>query len=316
MGFEVGLGEWVGKPTVYTLRPLYLTPAGVKPSQTFGLAQGRQGKGKNAPKSKVTRTVTVQAKPGYAVGAVFLDTGLNIDAIAVNFMKIQGTSLDPTQEYTDDWVGGHQDKKPHILSCGGDPIVGVAAREDDVHVMALGLIRMRPAQAEAAPAAPSRKPDARPGGPPAPEAAPKADDPARQPQKAEPPAEAQAPPAAPADSTSGGDDFPWLPLAVFGVVSVSFFAGAMLFLRLRDSARRKQEEDDADRPRKRRRRRRRDDDDERTRPESDDLPDVLPVSDEQVPEEPNGRPTEGADTRIATDRVPDDRAKRRRERDG
>jgi hypothetical protein len=97
VGFEVGLGEFFKKQAIYALRPLYLTSTGVFPSRTFGLPQGRRGTGKNAPKSRVTRTVTIQARPGYAVGEVAIESGLNLDAIAVTFMRIKGTTLDPTQ---------------------------------------------------------------------------------------------------------------------------------------------------------------------------------------------------------------------------
>jgi hypothetical protein len=246
VGFELGLGEWVGKPAVYSLKPLYLTAQGMKPSQTFGLAQGRRGTGKNAAKSKVTRTVTVQARDGYAVGAVLLDTGLNIDAIAVNFMRIKGTSLDPAQAYTDAWVGTHGDKKPKVVSWNGDPIVGVRVRHDDVHVMALGLVRMRPPEPPApAPPPPRQKPPAR-----AAEGEAKAGLPARPDEKAAPPAEAaprDAAPekAAPAPANPAADDggFPWMPMAVFSLVSLSFFVGATLVMKRKEPPRRKRPKD-------------------------------------------------------------------------
>jgi hypothetical protein len=273
VGFELGLGEWLrDKPTVYALRPLYLTPDGVKGSQTFGLAQGRIGKGKNPPKSKVTRTVTVQARPGYAVGAVLLDTGLNIDAIAVNFMRIKGTSLDLTDAYTSDWFGEHRDKKPRTLSWSGDPIVGVLAREDRDHIMALGLVRMRPAAEPAAP--PPQKAAARPSGPAA------ADGSAKAAPERGPPAEAKPAPAAPADASSDDGGIPWLPIAVFAVVSVAVFGVAMLVLRLKDSTSPPQA--DADPPERRRRRRRRRpprDDEGRLEPD-EDVPEVLPADED------------------------------------
>jgi hypothetical protein len=278
VGFDLGLGEWVGKPTVYSLRPLYLTPEGVKGSQTFGLAQGRIGKGKNPPKNKVTRTVTVQARPGYAVGAVLLDTGLNIDAIAVNFMRIKGTSLDPTDAYTSDWIGGRQEKKPRTLSWNGDPIVGVLAREDKDHIMALGLVRMRPAEPEPA-APPPQKPATRPSGPAAAEGSAKA-----APQGG-PPAESK--PAAPAEAPSDDGGIPWLPIAVFAVVSVAVFGVAMLVLRLKDATSPPQQRADAELPERRRRRRRKPRRDDGARREPDeDLPEVLPADED--PESPSG----------------------------
>jgi hypothetical protein len=276
VGFELGLGERLGaKSTVYSLRPLYLTPSGMKPSQTFGLAQGRTGKGKNPPRSKVTRTVTVQAKPGYAVGAVLLDTGLTIDALAVNFMRINGTSLDPTDAYTGDWIGSREEKKPGIVTWKGDPIVGVLARENETHIIALGLVRMRPAEPERA-APPPPKPATRPSGPARAEGSAKAA------QDAGPPAEAKPSPAAPADASSDDGGIPWLPISVFAVVSVAVFGVAMLVLRLKDSTSPPQEHADADPPeRRRRRRRRRPPPDDGVQRESDeDVPEVLPADED------------------------------------
>ncbi len=274
VGFDLGLGERLGhKTTVYSLRPLYLTPNGVKPSQTFGLAQGRTGKGKNPPRSKVSRTITIQAKPGYAVGAVMLDTGLTIDAMAITFMRITGASLDPNDAYTCDWIGSREEKKARIVTWNGDPIVGVLARENDTHIIALGLVRMRPAESEPE-ARPPQK--ARPAAPPAADGAAKTED------KGGPPAGAKPAPAAPAEAAAGDGEFPWLSLAVFVVVSVTFLGVAMLVLRLRDAANRGPEQAEAD-PRKRRRRRRQSKSagDPKARPETEeDVPEVLPADDE------------------------------------
>jgi hypothetical protein len=320
VGFEVGLGEWVGKPAVYSLKPLYLTPDGVKPSQPFGLPQGWSGTGKKGRKSEVKRTVTVQARDGYAVGAVFLDTGLIIDAIAVHFMRIQGTRLDPAQSYTAEWQGSHQDKKAKLLDSGGDPIVGVFAREDEVKVVALGLTRMRPPEPAPAPAPPAKKPGARSGGPPPPEAGPKGDAPDRAGQKGAAPAEAQPPAEAAADTASGDDSSRWLFWAVFGGVTASVLLGAMLVMRLLESGRRQRDETPADRPRKRRRPRPRDDTDDRrrgadepARPGKDEIDELPLVSDDEGPEDRFRRPAEDEDSRIETDRGPERRARRRRE---
>jgi hypothetical protein len=236
VGFEVGLGEFLKKQTIYALRPLYLTPAGILPSQSFGPSQGSRGAGKKAVRSKVTRTVIVQARPGYAVGEVAIDSGLNIDAIAVTFMRIQGCALDSRESYTEDWVGTHQDKPPRVLRGGGQPIVGVFARQDDVRVMALGLVRMRAAEVAAPLPAPPEPPAIRPAPPRAPEAAPQAEPPVRPAHKAPPAAEEPAAPdpaaAVPAPAPAQGEDgFPWLILGVFVAVSASLFLGLTLVLR-------------------------------------------------------------------------------------
>jgi hypothetical protein len=153
--------------------------------------------------------------------------------------------------------------------------------------MALGLIRMQRVE----PAPPNPKPAV------APEPVSKVKDRGEPNQKAAPPTEAQ--PAAPASAPSGDGEFPWLLCAVFGIASVAFFAGAMLFLRLRDAARQQAEEaDEADQARRgqsRRRRRRSSspDSDDLPWPRSggdlvdDEIPEVLPVDDaESAPPAP------------------------------
>jgi hypothetical protein len=255
VGFEVGLGDWFGRPTVFTLRPLYLTANGHAAAQTFGLAQGRRAPGKNGPKSKVTRVVTVQARPGYAVGEIAIDSGLNIDGLAVTFMRIRGTALDPNQSYTEDWVGRHEDKTPKFLSGGGDPIVGVFARQDEVRVMAVGLVRMRPPEPAAAPA-PAQKPATRPAPPRRPaEPEPPDEPPARPagkaPPAAQPPAAERPPDPAPEEPVrrpakpspdEGG--FPWLPLVAFAAVSGPLFLGLMVVLRRKEPTRRRLADDE------------------------------------------------------------------------
>jgi len=230
VGFEVGVGESFNKPAIYALRPLYLTSTGVFPSRTFGLPQGRQVTGKKGVKSRVTRTVTVQARAGYAVGEIALDTGLNIDGIAVTFLRIQGTTLDPKQSYSEDWVGSHHDRKPKVLSGGGEPIVGVFARQDEVRVMAVGLVRIRPTEPMAP--APAPPPSPRPAAPPVEKAQPLPKPPVEEEPPAPVPEKAAARPPALPDEEDGG--FPWLTVAVFAAVTVPLFLGLTLVLRRRE----------------------------------------------------------------------------------
>jgi len=228
VGFEVGLGEFVGKQVIYSLRPLYLTAAGVVPSQPFGLPQGQRGTGKHGPRSKVTRTVTVQGRAGYAVGDIAVDSGLLIDALQITFVRIRGTALDPSESYAEGWVGTHQDKKPKVLSSNGDPIVGMVARQDDDHVMAIGLIRMLPV--EPAPSPPAERPATRPA-----DKAPQP--PAAKDTAAAPPQKSDAPPTAQPAGKEG--DFPWVPLAVFVLVSVPVAVILLIVTRPREPARRR-----------------------------------------------------------------------------
>ena len=51
--------------------------------------------GKQKHRSKVTRTVWVQAKPGYAVGGLTGRAGLLLNGMALTFLRIDGAKLNP-----------------------------------------------------------------------------------------------------------------------------------------------------------------------------------------------------------------------------
>lgn len=189
VGFDLGVGKFLNIDTIYAIRAVFRAADGEASYTEQGLFKDKRGSGKHVTKSKVTRTVRVRARPGYAVGGVTLRTGLNINGLAVIFMRIDGTKLDPNRSYLSEWVGDRTGGSEATISGLGAPVIGVFGNKDADHVMALGLVclqqperpvavqpprpapaiappRQEPAAAPPRPAAPPRR-DVRPDPPPA-----------------------------------------------------------------------------------------------------------------------------------------------------
>src|SRR5262249_27448774 len=81
VGFDLALAPFLrDKEVIYALRPVYRTASGEIASQDYGrfADAGRAGPDKNAPRGRITRTVRLRARPGYAVAGVTLRTGVYI----------------------------------------------------------------------------------------------------------------------------------------------------------------------------------------------------------------------------------------------
>jgi hypothetical protein len=227
IGFNCGVGKFMNSETVYALRPVYLTVWGEMNFQDHGLFWGQRQVGNRIFRSQVLRIVNIRAKPGYAVGAVTLRTGLNIDGLSVTFMRIRGRALDPKDFYTSEWVGNRTGGSESTLGGTGALVVGVVGNKNEEKVSALGLVLVKqPARAIRAPDVllpkegvverPVDVPHVIP--PPAP-------------LRVEPPPTAPetTPAPAPADkkalpTTQVAEGMGWLPFAIFGVVTIAFFA--------------------------------------------------------------------------------------------
>jgi hypothetical protein len=142
IGFDAGVGKFIGIDTVYALRPIYQTAHGDTSGGDLGLFADRHS-GKKGIKSKVVRRVQVRAREGYAVGGITIRSGLNINGFCVQFMRIHGRELDPLDSYTSKWVGDRTGGHEKSLSGNGDPVLGVFGGQDEVHVQSLGLLFMK-----------------------------------------------------------------------------------------------------------------------------------------------------------------------------
>jgi hypothetical protein len=135
VGFDVGVGKFIAIENIYALRPVYRTAGGETIYGEHGLFEDQPGQ----KKSKVLRTVQLRAPEGYAVGSVTLRTGLNINGLSLTYLRINGSTLDPSQAYASEWVGDRTGGTESTISGDGAPVVGVFGKKDDVHVSALGL---------------------------------------------------------------------------------------------------------------------------------------------------------------------------------
>jgi hypothetical protein len=160
VGFEIGLGKAGNDEVVHCLRALYSTPDGVTPSPEFGQFFDKTLPSGKVRKTKVTRTVRVEADPGYAVAGVTLRTRIGISGIKVTFQRLNGQTLDPKQSYSSDWVGDAKGGGQSIMT-KGSPAIGVFGNIDEPQILALGLIWFKQAELAKAPAA-AFKPPAEP----------------------------------------------------------------------------------------------------------------------------------------------------------
>ena len=117
IGLEVTYGRFGTNPTVTTFRPIFLSADGRKDGATHGIP----GEG----------LIRVEAKPGYAVGAVTIKAGLGVDGMSVTFMEIREDGLNPKQSYESQWLGGLGGGEKTKLGGSRAPVVGIFGRTAD-----------------------------------------------------------------------------------------------------------------------------------------------------------------------------------------
>jgi hypothetical protein len=117
IGFEVTYASFDGSRVIQTVRPIFQTAGGRVSGTTHGV-----------PGESVSR---VEAKPGFAVGAVTIKAGAGVDGMSVTFMAIQEDGLDPNRAYESKWLGGKGGYPPKKLGGSGAPVVGIFGRVAD-----------------------------------------------------------------------------------------------------------------------------------------------------------------------------------------
>jgi hypothetical protein len=156
VGLELGLGGSPPAERVVAVRPVYRVG----------------GRDRNGPPAgsflsdEVARTVRLVARDGYAVAAVRVNAGRQVDGLAIRFARIDRAWLQTADAYESDWVGANADKS-EWLDGEGRPVVGLFARLDGDAVRGLGLTFAelpKPADPPAGPApSPAPAAVARPG---------------------------------------------------------------------------------------------------------------------------------------------------------
>ena len=125
MGFEYIKGNWSGAPRIKSLKPIFLTPAGL----ISGNARGKPNK----------EYKTVIAKPGFAVGGLIVNPGgERLGGFQVIFSKITPGPGKP-ETYKSEAIGG--EIKEDAVTLGGDGKLGVGIfGVSGADVRSIGLI--------------------------------------------------------------------------------------------------------------------------------------------------------------------------------
>jgi len=123
VGFDYAIEKTNGIKLA-TIAPLYMLPNGAK----------KVGE----PHGEATISDRLEARPGYAVGAVRVHGNALVRGFQVTFMKIKGPALDPADSYTSDWIGGGNKEIGKLLDGGGQPFGGLYGKSDKL-VNSLGF---------------------------------------------------------------------------------------------------------------------------------------------------------------------------------
>jgi hypothetical protein len=128
VGFDVGYGQFVGNPVIHALRPIFQTPRGKVYGPVYGVGTAGMDH--------------IEAKPGYAVGAITVKAGLGIDGLSVTFMEIEGDGLNRNKSYETKWLGGMGGGAKTKLGGDGSFAVGIFGKlsKDLKAVNGLGLV--------------------------------------------------------------------------------------------------------------------------------------------------------------------------------
>ena len=121
-GFDYAVTETYGKPYLQSLRPLYL------------LANGSKKSGDLHGEAKTT--ARIEARSGYAVGAVAVKSDGILYGMQITFMKLKGPALNPADSYQSDWIGGDK-VGAKLLTGSGQIFVGLIGKSGkDVNELA------------------------------------------------------------------------------------------------------------------------------------------------------------------------------------
>lgn len=126
IGLEVGLVKSGKSDWIKAVKPIFL----VGDKEVIGETSG----------TRFDNTVTLKAKPGYAIGAISAKAGGNFDGTSITFMKIGDGKLDPKDSYESDYVGTDEKKPPVKISGEGKPVVGIVGKTRDKDMTAFGLV--------------------------------------------------------------------------------------------------------------------------------------------------------------------------------
>jgi hypothetical protein len=134
-GWLVGLRATKGEPwngAIVALQPIYQV------GNEYQLGQ-QCGSGKQALEHK-----QFLAKPGYAIGKIEARLGLIMNAVRIEFYRVEDAGLIPADSYATDWFGA-EGGGPQTFDGGGSPLVGLAGSfQPDGEIITLQVLRKKP----------------------------------------------------------------------------------------------------------------------------------------------------------------------------
>jgi hypothetical protein len=126
VGMRVGYVNAFGGSKVGMVQPIFQLGKSYIEGKVFG--------------ANIAPSVTVVAKPGYAIGAINTHTGLLVDAFQIVFAKFKNGKFDTRDNYRSEWLGDSHGGGVHSASGEGRPIVGIHGRSNGREINALGLL--------------------------------------------------------------------------------------------------------------------------------------------------------------------------------
>lgn len=115
-GFRVTTATFYGGHlTVKSLQPIFLSGRGRDLGAVHGIPNGPP--------------LVVEAKKGYAVGALVAETGHRVDGFRLVFMRIGASGLQPMDSYESEWMGGKGGGGERTIGGDGKWVIGVHGRQ-------------------------------------------------------------------------------------------------------------------------------------------------------------------------------------------
>ncbi len=106
-----GFGVNYRLTAISSIQPIYLVDGQRKAGSLHGEQQ--------------SEPIEIIAKDGYAVAGVRVNAYSRITHIQVVFMRLTGSTLDPGDTYTSEWIGASEPTEWKLIGGSGQPIIGI-----------------------------------------------------------------------------------------------------------------------------------------------------------------------------------------------
>jgi hypothetical protein len=126
VGLDVGYDTFAGYDVIGGVTPIYMV------GDQYSL-------GKQHGPSTLKRWVRSIAKPGYAIGALHVQSGGGVDGFHIIYMKIGKEGLETYDTYKSEWYGGPGGNGMTKLNGEGTPVIGIIGKENARGVTGIGL---------------------------------------------------------------------------------------------------------------------------------------------------------------------------------